>query len=86
VNGKPTLLLHSGNFLHQAMQRERITEEEIRAAIRNRGVTSIDAVDSVVLETDGSLSVVWKELPGESRSVEDVPGHSAGKSRREPQK
>jgi uncharacterized membrane protein YcaP (DUF421 family) len=77
INGEPALLLHRGRFLREAMGRERVTEEEIRASVRNRGLASFDEVESIVLETDGTFSVVWQKAGGESSSMSDVPGHPA---------
>jgi uncharacterized membrane protein YcaP (DUF421 family) len=77
INGEPALLLHRGRFLREAMGRERVTEEEMRAAVRNRGLASFDDVESIVLETDGTFSVVWQKTDGESSSLSDVPGHPA---------
>ena len=59
------------------MGRERVTEEELRAAVRNQGLATFDDVDSVVLETDGTFSVVWQQADGESSSMSDVPEHPA---------
>jgi len=75
INGEPTLLLHKGKFLMNTMKRHRVTKEEILAAIRNNGVGTRAAVDSVVLETDGTYSVVWQKLEGEDSSLADVEGH-----------
>jgi uncharacterized membrane protein YcaP (DUF421 family) len=75
VNGEPTLIMHQGRFLEDAMRRERVTREEALAAIRNASVKSFDKVNSIVLETDGTLSVVWRRQEGESSSLVDVPGH-----------
>jgi uncharacterized membrane protein YcaP (DUF421 family) len=77
INGEPALLLHRGCFLRDVMRRERVTEEEIRAAVRNQGLAIIDDVESIVLETDGTFSVVWRkrEGTGTESSLRDVPGH-----------
>lgn len=75
VNGEPTLIMHNGQFLEEAMRRERVTKEEILSAIRNRNLKTFDEVDSVVLETDGTLSIVWRKTDGERSSLSDVPGH-----------
>lgn len=77
INGEPALLLHRGRFLREAMGRERVTEEEMRAAVRNVGLGSFDKVESIVLETDGTFSVVWQKTAGDSSSMSDVPGHPA---------
>lgn len=72
VKAEPTLLLNKGKFLHKAMRQQRVPEAEIRAAIRKSGVSAIETVNAVVLETDGSFSVI-KASNGESRTaLEDV--------------
>ncbi|MEO5606361.1 MAG: YetF domain-containing protein, partial [Polaromonas sp.] len=58
VTGEPLLLLDQGEFLPAALQRARVTENEVRAAIRAAGIGHLDRVAAVVLETDGSFSVV----------------------------
>jgi uncharacterized membrane protein YcaP (DUF421 family) len=71
INGEPTLLLSHGRFIPRALKRERITEEEVRAAIRAEGVTRVEDVDAVVLENDGTLTVAWtSKEPGESSLVD----------------
>lgn len=58
VKSQPTLLLFRGQLLRQNMTQERFTEEEIGAAVRAAGGAGLDDVAAVVLETDGSLSVI----------------------------
>ncbi|HJP87166.1 MAG TPA: YetF domain-containing protein [Gemmatimonadaceae bacterium] len=71
LNGEPTLLFSHGQFLHRALRQQRVTEEEVRAAIREQGVTRVEDVDAVVLENDGSLTVAWTaKKPGESSLVD----------------
>ena len=61
VTGEPTLLLLRGEYLQPALRRARLTEEEIRAAVRSHGLSAIEEVEAVVLETDGSISVIGAE-------------------------
>jgi len=58
VKSEPTLLLHNGRFLDAAMLQQRVSREEILAALRESGVSSPHRANSVVLETDGTISVV----------------------------
>ena len=58
VKSEPTLLVRDGKCLHNAMRTARITQDEIYAALRQQGVENLSTVKLVVLETDGSLSVV----------------------------
>ncbi|HOI12741.1 MAG TPA: DUF421 domain-containing protein [Methanoculleus sp.] len=60
VKSEPRLLFHAGEFLHDAMRRERIAESEIRQALRSEGIGSPESVRSIVLETNGNLSVLTK--------------------------
>lgn len=58
VTGEPQLLFERGTFLPAALHRARVTEGEVRAAVRSAGLYDLAAVEAVVLETDGSFSVV----------------------------
>jgi uncharacterized membrane protein YcaP (DUF421 family) len=58
VRSEPSLLLRDGELLRGAMSRERITEDEIRSAIRSAGIQDPSRVSAVVLEADGELSVI----------------------------
>jgi uncharacterized membrane protein YcaP (DUF421 family) len=75
INGAPTLLFSEGKFIPHALRKERVTEEEVRAAIREEGLTRIEEVDAVVLENDGTLTVAWQSTkPGASSLVDaEVP-------------
>jgi uncharacterized membrane protein YcaP (DUF421 family) len=71
INGEPTLLLSKGKFIYSALRKQRVTEEEVRAAIRTNGVNRVEDVDAVVLENDGTLSVAWEAKgPGHSSLVD----------------
>lgn len=61
VKGEPQLLYHDGRFIEKAMKKERIKKDEIMQAVRTTGKSSFASVRAVVLETDGSLSVMEKE-------------------------
>jgi uncharacterized membrane protein YcaP (DUF421 family) len=67
VKSEPKLLFHQGEFLKQALLYERVTEEEVRSAVRAQGLASMESVEAVVLETDGSFSVLRKT--GQSASA-----------------
>ncbi len=58
IRSEPTLLVRSGSFCHDAMMRQRITEDEIMSAVRSNGSQGLDEVEAVVLESDGTLSII----------------------------
>ncbi len=60
VTGEPRLLLYRGELLHSALQKARVTDEEVHSALRTAGMMTSDQAEAVVLETNGTLSVVRK--------------------------
>jgi uncharacterized membrane protein YcaP (DUF421 family) len=74
VKDEPRLLFHRGQFLHAALKAERVTEGEILQALRTQGIASPDQVGAVVLETDGSFSVLQNIDTGGASSLAGVRG------------
>ena len=60
VFSQPVLLYHGGEFLNAAMTKERVSEAEVRGAVRGAGLPGWDAVGAVVLEPGGEFSVLPK--------------------------
>ena len=58
VKSEPTLLLRHGEFLERALRKQRITRHEVMSAIRTSGKGDVQEISAVILETDGSMSVV----------------------------
>ena len=58
IKAEPTLLVHRGQFLNGAMRAQRVTREEVRAVLRASGIADVAGVAAIVLETDGSFSVM----------------------------
>lgn len=73
IKSSPRLLVRNGAMLDEAMKRERITHDEVRAAARSQGIADFSQVGAIVLETDGTLSVV-QSTNGKWSSLEGVTG------------
>ncbi|MFN7138188.1 MAG: DUF421 domain-containing protein [Limisphaerales bacterium] len=71
VKSEPTLLFYAGKFLEEQLCKERVVQDEILAAVRSEGVGALDKVEAVVLETDGSFSVIKKSDGAEKQSTLD---------------
>lgn len=54
----PALLYSGGSLNRGTMKRERVTEREVLQAVRKSGSASLDDVEAVILETDGTMSVI----------------------------
>ncbi|WP_019947754.1 DUF421 domain-containing protein [Hymenobacter aerophilus] len=75
VKAEPSLLVYQGKLLPDAMRRQRITEGEIMAALREKGVDSLDKAAAVVLENDGSLTALKDTGHGPQSALSNVAGH-----------
>jgi uncharacterized membrane protein YcaP (DUF421 family) len=58
VKSKPTLLACGGKLIDDALLAQRVTREEVHAVLRSQGISAIADVGALVLETDGSFSVM----------------------------
>jgi uncharacterized membrane protein YcaP (DUF421 family) len=72
VKGEPTLLLYRGELLWDALKRERVTKDEIQSAARSAKQDDLQALAAVVLETDGSLSVIANLGEGPGPAVAEL--------------
>ncbi|MDD3925578.1 MAG: DUF421 domain-containing protein [bacterium] len=72
VKSEPRLLLYNGELQYDAMRLERVVEEEILQALRASGKWSLQEVAAVVLETDGSFSVIGKSEGAPPSALTDV--------------
>lgn len=76
VLAPPSLLYFRGRFLSDAMRKERVSRDEILAAVRESGASSIDQVGAVVLESDADLSVLQEDAGSEER-LTSLPGYDS---------
>lgn len=61
MSGKPVVILHDGQPLHEPMHREHIDPADILNAARcAHGIKSITGVEQAVLETNGEISIIPK--------------------------
>ena len=61
VKSEPRALLRDGRLLRDALRAERVTPDEVEAAIRGAGHADGSRIALVMLETDGSMSVVPRQ-------------------------
>jgi uncharacterized membrane protein YcaP (DUF421 family) len=72
IKSEPKLLFLEGKFLEKAMREERIKKIEILQVIRSSGLGSVESAKAVVLETDGSMSVISSEPKDSLENVKNV--------------
>ena len=65
IKATPTILYWGDAFLPEVCRRERVSESEIRCAVRTSGYGQMSDVQAVILETTGDLSVIPKSNVGD---------------------
>jgi uncharacterized membrane protein YcaP (DUF421 family) len=68
IKTNSVLLFYNGEFLDNEMKRHLLTKEELLQAVRSQGISSIEQVKAIILETNGRFSV----LKNDSESIESV--------------
>jgi uncharacterized membrane protein YcaP (DUF421 family) len=61
VKSEPTLLLYDGTLQDRALRQSRVAPDEVFAALRGAGIRRLGDAGAVVLESDGSFSVIAGE-------------------------
>ena len=61
IEGRAIVLVREGKICEPARRRAMVTREEIMAALRLNGFTSLDEVHYALLENSGEISVVKKK-------------------------
>lgn len=72
ITAKPTLLLRDGEPLEDALRKERVTVGELRQAVRATGNGDLADIGAIVLEGDGSLSVIPADKMGAHTALDGV--------------
>jgi uncharacterized membrane protein YcaP (DUF421 family) len=76
AKSEPTALAHRGRLAPAAFKQERVLSEEVAAALREHGVSKVEGAELVVLETDGTISVVpWGVGAPHKPPVAPSPSH-----------
>lgn len=66
LEGEPVMLIYKGEVNEDNIMREKITVDELAAVVREHGVSGIEQVEIAILERDGNISVVSRELDGQT--------------------
>ena len=75
LEAEPAMLIHNGRVLHANLQRERITMDELLAALRRNGLLEPSQVRFAVLEENGNVSVIPRHTPATSPPAPDAGPH-----------
>lgn len=68
------LLVRDGLMLDEALRQSRVSQDEVRQAIRSSGQGDLAEIAALVLETDGSMSVIPRSAAGDRSALRHVRG------------
>ena len=63
VEGVPVMLISHGDIQYRALKKEHLTMDDLMASLRAHEVTDPSKCELMMLENDGSVSVLRKESP-----------------------
>jgi uncharacterized membrane protein YcaP (DUF421 family) len=75
VTARPTALVIDGELQHEQLRRNRLTESEVLQAVRSTGSGDLSAMAAVVLETNGTLSVIPGGKLGSGSAMTGIAGY-----------
>lgn len=78
ITSPPRLLFYRGRFIRETMRRSRVSEEALRTTARQHGLGSLQKVEAIVLETNGTFSLIKTGQAGDASALEDIPTASDG--------
>ncbi len=60
LDGEPIVVVRDGRPIEKNMRRERVTPDDLAAAMRRQSISSIEEVKWAVMETSGAISFIKK--------------------------
>ena len=71
IKAQPSILYYEGPYYRDRMRQERVSEEELHASARQSGAGGMDQVGALILETDGTISVIQSSSMGDRSALPD---------------
>ncbi len=67
IQGSPVILIHDGKVVVEHLEKEKISIDELNAAVREHGVETVSDVNLAVLEVDGTISILSDNYTSRSK-------------------
>lgn len=75
IDNAPVVLMVGHRFLHDNLARSRVTEDDVRAKLREANAYNYGQVRAVILESTGDVSVIHGDAPLDLDIFRDVTDH-----------
>ena len=72
ITSQPALLYYNGAFIEKNMRKARIQRNDLLGAVRKKKFASLNEVEAIIMETDGSFSIIRKSTNREQKTYSQV--------------
>lgn len=76
----PQLVVLGAEILQDILERAKLTESDLRQSLRQAAITRRKQVEAVVMERDGSISVLRSDLPVDPYLLNVAPADPQGRA------
>lgn len=61
IFSKSYIIFQNGQFFKGVMLESKLSEKDILATLKIKGISDLSIIESVILEPDGELTIIYKE-------------------------
>ena len=72
IYGKPIILAYKGKLDQKAMEKARVSIDDLTEAMRTSGIIKIEDIDYAILETNGNMSIIPKQKADTSSGMSKI--------------
>lgn len=72
VSPPPSMLYYKDSFIERNLRKERVVKEDLLGSLRKQGYGSLDEVEAIILEPDGTVSIIKKTGPKSFSTFEEI--------------
>lgn len=72
ITARPAVVFWHGEMQQEQLRRNRLSASEVHQAIRSTGSGDLSSIAAVVLETNGTLSVISAQSLGDGSALRDI--------------
>lgn len=72
ISPPPRMLYYKNEFIEKNLRKERVVKRDIIGELRKQGYGSLDEVEAIILESDGTVSIIKKSGAKSFSTFEDL--------------
>src|SRR5690606_3996541 len=72
ITSRPALLLYKGELIGDALKAERVTMEELHMSARKKGISNLNEIDAIILETTGDITIITDINVVKAETMEEI--------------